>query len=1145
MAITWGAWSSGYSNNARLGHEYSVSGVTIYINTWLEFQYSVNDAQTLHFSSATGSWGGSVNYTKNGPSAQMIHSYSVNGSRGGNYHFGNYLSGVYNGANPSIDTWVNVPYANPSTPGHPSVSEVTATSALLHSGGVADNGGAPIDNWRYQVSNTPSFGGYVDWGGSPWRITGLTRATHYYFRTLVRNSANYWSDWSSVGEFDTLPTKPGKENTPSITEVTASSFKVTYTGNADGGGLPITANQVQVSTNNSFTALVYDGQPANNTTITGLASAQTYYVRVRAYNAYGWSDSWSDAAQTTTAATVPGQVGGFALSSTSQSGAVVSWAAPSNGGSAITGYTLQIATNTGFTTGLQTISASGTGYTLTGLTPGTQYYARVRANNAVGNGAYSTTLPFTTVSGKPQIVSDVAGLEFTRTSGLMGAGVFAQGWAGNFTITVQVSLVDTFAATIKTLTLSPSATTPNFRYAVQDTVIQADGVYYVRARVKNNTTAYESEWSDTATYSQSHLPVATAISPSGGGRSIWTATTPFTFRFSDSASPLDQMSAYELVVENVSTGVAVYSSGKTALATTGTNPSITRQIAIPAGSKNTNLRWRVRVWDSVDQVSSWSGYSVFSLGDAPVVTIVLPPDGVPVTTGAPEFRWTSVLAGTQAGWAVEVREQVSGAIAWEQSGVDLRSSAQPTSVVLQNGRAYQATIRITDSFGLVGSKTTSFTVTYVAPEPPSYEVIANTSYLEEFGHALIDWSYTPVDTYVVSWGVYRREVPSLEWELIANVTDAGQLSYKDWTGNSGSIYQYSITQRADRSGVILESPVGYRNPDPIFREVNQAINPSFESGTTGCTQTYGTGGAGALSNPTTGGRFGTRFARWTWTTASTAAAYVALGAANYRATITPGTVASVSVYVRPSVALSIRPVVVAWTLATAGTSTSINGAYVSCPANVWTKLELNGWTSTNGFIEVRAQTSAAVPINTTIDLDGVMVKVGSVAGDFFDGNSPMTTDRFAWSGAINLSPSYRMRAPQTEERSFELSYSDFWLIVPDDETLTTRLRSVISDDFADPYEQASSHVIGRGRHVDYGDRLGYTGTLVLQLRGETARETRLSLQRLRHAQSQLLLRSPFGDIFPVALGDPSTSRLAGTGNTEMSDYTMPWEEVYA
>ena len=70
--------------------------------------------------------------------------------------------------------------------------------------------------------------------------------------------------------------------------------------------------------------------------------------------------------------------------------AVLTWGAPSDdGGTARTGYRVQVANDSGFSSGLSTIdvSSSATGVTVTGLTPGNTYWFRVTSRNAVTDAA--------------------------------------------------------------------------------------------------------------------------------------------------------------------------------------------------------------------------------------------------------------------------------------------------------------------------------------------------------------------------------------------------------------------------------------------------------------------------------------------------------------------------------------------------------------------------------------------------------------------------------------------------------------------------------------------------------------------------------------------------------------------------------------
>jgi Domain of unknown function (DUF4082)/Domain of unknown function (DUF1929)/Fibronectin type III domain/Glyoxal oxidase N-terminus len=126
------------------------------------------------------------------------------------------------------------------------------------------------------------------------------------------------------------------------------------------------------------------------------------------------------------AATVPGAPTGVSASPAG-SQALVSWTAPSSdGGSAITSYTITVTPSGGSSSQVTVNNGSATSAVVTGLTNNTSYTFTVAATNSVGTGAASTAsaavTPQNTIydfSGTPQLVdtgdtaSETNGVQFT------------------------------------------------------------------------------------------------------------------------------------------------------------------------------------------------------------------------------------------------------------------------------------------------------------------------------------------------------------------------------------------------------------------------------------------------------------------------------------------------------------------------------------------------------------------------------------------------------------------------------------------------------------------------------------------------------------------------------------------------------------
>ncbi|MYG93833.1 MAG: family 20 glycosylhydrolase, partial [Acidimicrobiia bacterium] len=160
------------------------------------------------------------------------------------------------------------------------------------------------------------------------------------------------------------------------------------------GGSSVTGYKVQYRTKSGGNWMAHSHSGTGiTTTVTNLTTGTTYEFQVRATNAKG-DGAWSTTVEATPAEEPAAPVG---LTATAGAGEVVlSWSVPTNdGGNAITGY--QVRYREEGAGGWSTHSHSGMTRTATviNLTAGTVYEFRVRATNAIGNGAWSSKVKAT------------------------------------------------------------------------------------------------------------------------------------------------------------------------------------------------------------------------------------------------------------------------------------------------------------------------------------------------------------------------------------------------------------------------------------------------------------------------------------------------------------------------------------------------------------------------------------------------------------------------------------------------------------------------------------------------------------------------------------------------------------------------------
>lgn len=122
----------------------------------------------------------------------------------------------------------------------------------------------------------------------------------------------------------------------------------------------------------------------------------------------------------------------------------------------------------------------------------------------------------------------------------------------------------------------------------------------------------------------------------------------------------------------------------------------------------------------------------------------------------------------------------------------------------------------------------------------------------------------------------------------------------------------------------------------------------------------------------------------------------------------------------------------------------------------------------------------------------------------------------------------------------------YWLIHPTDNSLSLLLYSVNTDQYEEHYEEEYIELIGRGRKLDQGERIGITGNLAAQLRHRGTVDAREQVRRLRDIKESLgfvWLRNPFGDVWKVGIGSPQFTRVPGVGIQEFVDFSIEYTEV--
>jgi fibronectin type III domain protein len=257
----------------------------------------------------------------------------------------------------------------------------------------ATNGGASISNYLVQRWTSAGWKNVASQPGLSYTSTGLSNGAKYSFRITAGNSAGYGSFSATASAVPrTVPTAPRSP----VAKAANASVTLTWLAPSSTGGAVIDKYVVQRLTASGWKTIA--SPTGLSYTVTGLGNGTKYSFRIAAHNGAGYGP-YSVTVAATPHSTLP-TAPRSPVATPGNASLKLTWLAPSsNGGAVIDKYVVQRLTASGWKT---IASPTGLSYTVTGLSNGTKYYFRVRAQNVVGVGPYSAT-----VSAVPRTVPTV------------------------------------------------------------------------------------------------------------------------------------------------------------------------------------------------------------------------------------------------------------------------------------------------------------------------------------------------------------------------------------------------------------------------------------------------------------------------------------------------------------------------------------------------------------------------------------------------------------------------------------------------------------------------------------------------------------------------------------------------------------------
>ncbi len=377
------------------------------------------------------------------------------------------------------------------------------------------------DDFDYQLDTSTSFNSGLlqelshsnSYSGT--NISTLRYGTTYYWHVRGRND-NDTSQWSYLYSFKTAfaiasPTL----STPQNDSIDAPFSSITLVWD----DLPVADSyQFQVSKNSYFSTILKTGKTSMTfSSVSGLYPATTYYWRVRAENANGYSD-WCTEWHFKTkgvALSAPTLVSPDSAATGISTSPTLTW----NSVYGANNYTLQVSPTDDFSVNSE-FSTSNTDYSISGLADNSDYFWRVKSSDGSTESGWSYIWKFSTGSqtlDAPTLSSPANNSTDIDTT---SASLSWNSVATATSYTLEVSTASDFATIFYTVSgANTSADVTN---------LTCGTLYYWRVSATDGTTTsdWSSVWSfTTKDCSASGLVAPTLVSPTDLSTGISTAPT--------------------------------------------------------------------------------------------------------------------------------------------------------------------------------------------------------------------------------------------------------------------------------------------------------------------------------------------------------------------------------------------------------------------------------------------------------------------------------------------------------------------------------------------------------------------------------------------------------------------------------------------